>query len=130
MCRGETISLGEEDVLIETSSAEGYACGEDAGYLTALDTSLKDELIREGRGPRADQNRSGGAQTGWSGGVRPDCAGNFRVPLACEAALVEYRDYLMAETLATDWAVDQHDSLWQEERTLDDENWTIEISRT
>ena len=44
---GEILLTGE-DLLIETSSAEGYACGADAGYLTALDTSLTEELIREG----------------------------------------------------------------------------------
>ncbi|RLA31756.1 MAG: isoleucine--tRNA ligase, partial [Gammaproteobacteria bacterium] len=43
---GAQISLGAEDVLIETSSAEGYACGEDGGYLTALDTTLTEDLIR------------------------------------------------------------------------------------
>ena len=47
-----------------------------------------------------------------------------------EAALGEYRDYLMSETLATDWQTDQADPIWQEERQLDDLTWTIEISRT
>ena len=46
------------------------------------------------------------------------------------AALDEYREYLMAETLATDWLVGQDDPLWSEERTLDKENWKIEISGT
>src|SRR5690606_22199379 len=45
---GETVPLGPEDVLIETHSAEGYVCAEDGGFLTALDTTLNEELVREG----------------------------------------------------------------------------------
>ena len=44
-------------------------------------------------------------------------------------ALAEYRGYLMAETLAEDWSIGQVDPLWKEERNLDDDHWTIEISR-
>ena len=46
-----------------------------------------------------------------------------------EAALAVHRDYLMAETLAVEWATDQSDPLFSESRTLDDEEWQIEISR-
>ena len=45
---GGDITLTPEDVLIETSSAEGYACAEDVGYLAALDTALNEDLIDEG----------------------------------------------------------------------------------
>ena len=45
---GESLSLDREDVLIETNAAEGFACAEDAGYLTELDTTLSDALIDEG----------------------------------------------------------------------------------
>jgi isoleucyl-tRNA synthetase len=126
---GETISLGEEDVLIETSSAEGYACGEDGGFLTALDTSLNDELIREGVAReliRTVQEARKQAGLEVSDRITLGVSGTAGV----QAALGEYRDYLMSETLATDWAVGQDKWLWQEERTLDDERWMIEISRT
>ena len=46
-----------------------------------------------------------------------------------EAALTEHRDYLMAETLAVDWLTNQPDPLFNESRSLDDEQWRIEISR-
>ena len=45
---GGEVTLTGDDVLIETSSAEGYACAEDVGYLTALDTTLSEELMDEG----------------------------------------------------------------------------------
>ena len=35
----------------------------------------------------------------------------------------------MSETLAVEWQVGQAEPLWREDRQLDDEAWTIEISR-
>jgi isoleucyl-tRNA synthetase len=127
--QGEVISLGEEDVLIETSSAEGYACGEDGGYLTALDTSLNEELILEGVAReliRTVQEARKQAGLEVSDRIVLGVSGSSGV----EAALAQYRDYLMAETLATDWSVGQESPLYLGERTLDDANWTIEISRS
>ena len=125
---GQTISLGEEDVLVETSSAEGYACGEEGGFLTALDTSLTDELIREGVARelvRTVQEARKQAGLEVSDRITLGISGSEGV----EAALGEYRDYLMSETLATDWQVGQVSPLWREERTLDDLGWTIELSK-
>jgi isoleucyl-tRNA synthetase len=45
---GQTIELASDALLIETTAAEGFACAEAAGYLVALDTTLTDELVREG----------------------------------------------------------------------------------
>jgi isoleucyl-tRNA synthetase len=126
---GESIALGEDDVLVETSSAEGYACGEEGGFLTALDTSLNDALIREGVAReliRTVQEARKQAGLEVSDRIVLGISGSTGV----EAALGEYRDYLMSETLATDWQTDQADPIWQEERQLDDLTWTIEISRT
>ena len=47
---------------------------------------------------------------------------------AVENALAIHRDYLMNETLATDWQVGQHDAHYTAEKTMGDEHWTIEIS--
>ncbi|MCH7980319.1 MAG: hypothetical protein IID59_02355, partial [Proteobacteria bacterium] len=46
-----------------------------------------------------------------------------------EAALAAHRDYVMNETLATDWRVDQDSPLFRESRELGDETWTIEFSK-
>jgi isoleucyl-tRNA synthetase len=125
---GRTISLGEDDVLVETSSAEGYACGEDAGFLTALDTTLTTELEREGLAREMirtvqEARKQSGLEV--SDRIVLGVSGSDAV----EAALAEYRDYLMAETLAVEWAVDQPDSHWKEERNLDDARWLIEIGK-
>ncbi len=122
------ISLTGEDLLIETSSAEGYACGADAGYLTALDTSLTEELIREGVAReliRTVQESRKQAGLEVSDRIVLGVSGSAGV----EAALGEYRDYLMSETLAAEWQVGQKDPRFLEKRTLDDEKWTIEITK-
>ena len=122
------ISLTGEDLLIETSSAEGYACGADAGYLTALDTSLTEELIREGIARemiRTVQESRKQAGLEVSDRIVLGVSGSAGV----EAALDEYREYLMSETLATEWQIGQKNPRFLEKRTLDDEEWTIEIEK-
>ena len=46
-CDGEKITFDQDDILIETKSAEGYTCGEEGGFFTAIDTKLNDDLIKE-----------------------------------------------------------------------------------
>jgi isoleucyl-tRNA synthetase len=46
-----------------------------------------------------------------------------------EKALSSHRDYVMAETLATDWSTGQSDSLFSIERELGNDRWTIEITK-
>jgi isoleucyl-tRNA synthetase len=124
----QTIPLTEEDVLIETSSAEGYACGEDAGYLTALDTTLTPELEREGLAREMIRTvQEARKQAGLD--VAERIVLGISGSAAVDNALAQYRDYLMAETLAVDWSTDQPSPLWQEERRLDEDRWSIEISR-
>lgn len=124
----ETVSLGPEDVLIETHSAEGFACGEEGGYLTALDTTLDDELLREGFARelvRTVQEARKKAALEVSDRIVLGVSGSSDV----EAALAEYRDLLMAETLAVEWSVGQADPFYEEDRSLDDVKWHIEISK-
>ncbi len=126
---GETLTLTGEDVLIETSSAQGYACGQDGGYLTALDTTLSADLVREGLARelvRTVQEARKQAGLEVSDRIVLGVSGSAGV----QAALDEFRDYLMSETLAVEWQTGQADPLWQEQRSLDAERWSIEISRS
>ena len=125
----QTITFDAEDVLIETRSAEGYACGEDGGYLTALDTTLNDSLILEGLARelvRTVQEARKQAGLEVSDRIVLGVSGSAGV----EASLAAYRDFLMAETLALEWKTGQTKVLFQEERSLDDETWLIEISKS
>ena len=124
----QALAFDPEDVLIETRSAEGYACGEDGGFLTALDTTLTDSLKREGFARELvrtvqEARKSAGLEV--SDRIRLGVSGSKAV----DEALAEYRDLLMAETLATNWEVDQAEPLYSEARSLDDADWRIEISR-
>ncbi len=126
---GQQVRLGPEDVLVETHSAEGYACGKDSGFLVALDTTLTDELVREGMARelvRTVQEARKQAGLEVSDRIVLGVSGTAAVG----AALDSYRDYLMAETLALEWAVSQPEPLYRDRRTLDEEEWTIEISRS
>jgi isoleucyl-tRNA synthetase len=125
---GEMLVLAAEDVLVETRSAEGFACGEDSGYLTALDTTLDDELIREGIARELirtvqDARKKAGLEV--SDRIVLGISGSEGV----RAALDRYREHLMTETLAVDWRVEQDEPLIRERRTLDDEEWTIELAK-
>jgi len=125
---GQVITLGGEDVLIETGAAEGYACAEHSGYLTALDTTLNDELIDEGFAReivRSVQDARKQARLEVSDRITLGVSGTDAV----EKALENHRDYVMHETLATAWAVGQETPLFAAQRELDENHWTIEISR-
>jgi len=124
----ETITLTGDDVLVETHSAEGYACGEDAGFLTALDTTLTDALISEGIAREIvrsvqDARKQAGLEV--SDRITLGIAGSGAV----EAALKAHRDYVMNETLAVSWQVGQSDPLYTADRQMGDEHWRIEISK-
>jgi isoleucyl-tRNA synthetase len=122
------ITFTGEDLLIETSASEGFACAEDSGYLTELDTTLSDALIDEGVAREIirsvqDARKQAGLEV--SDRIILGVSGSGAV----EKALAVHRDYVMAETLATDWAIAQSDSLFSIERDLGDERWLIEISK-
>ena len=122
------ISLTPDDVLIETSSAEGYACAEDVGYLAALDTSLNETLIDEGVAREIvrsvqDARKQAGLE------VSDRIALGVSGSAAVEKALAVHRDYVMTETLAVEWSVDQSKPLFTIEKAVDDLTWTIEISK-
>ena len=125
---GETLELVADDVLIETSSAEGYACAEDAGYLTALDTTLDDALVDEGFAREIvrsiqDARKQAGLEV--SDRIVLGVSGSAMIARALEA----HRDYVMNETLAIEWQVGQSDPLYRDERTLGDERWTLEFRK-
>jgi len=124
----QTLELSSDDVLIETGSAEGYACAEDAGYLTALDTTLTDDLVNEGLAREVvrsiqDARKQAGLEV--SDRIVLGVSGSTDI----ETALAAHRDYVMNETLATDWLVDQESPLFRELRELGELQWTIEFSK-
>jgi isoleucyl-tRNA synthetase len=125
---GEKLELGGDDVLIETESAEGYACGEDGGYLTALDTSLDEGLVLEGLAREVvrsiqDARKQAGLEV--SDRIVLGVSGSEGI----ERALARHRDYIMSETLATGWETGQAKALHNDRRELGDDHWTLEFRK-
>lgn len=125
---GEILCLAGGDVLLETRSAEGYACGEHGGFLTALDTTLDRGLLDEGLARevvRSIQDARKQAGLAVSDRIVLGVTGSP----AIEGALAEHRDYVMKETLAMAWRPGQARPLHAEDRSLGDECWRLEFSR-
>ena len=99
---GETITFEPEDVLVESTSADGYACAEEGGYLVGLDTALNESLEREGLARelvRTVQEARKQAGLDVSDRITLRIDGTPEV----EAALDAHRDFVMEETLAVGW---------------------------
>jgi isoleucyl-tRNA synthetase len=90
-------------LLIETESAQGFACAEDEGYLVGLDTTLDADLRREGLAReivRAVQDARKQAGLEVSDRIVLDVEGDDAVM----AAVVAHRQQIATETLAVRWA--------------------------
>ena len=127
-CDGKVLNFEPEDVLIETKSAKGYSCGEEAGYLTALDTKLDKELIKEGLARelvRSIQEARKNSGFDVSDRIMLGISGSEII----ESVVDGYREFIMTETLATKWQTQIEKPLIYEENSLDDASWLIEISK-
>ena len=123
------ISIDPENLLVETSAEEGYACAEDAGFLVEFDTTLTDALIDEGFAREIvrsiqDARKQAGLEV--SDRIVLGVSGSA----AIERALEAHRDYVMAETLAVEWEVGQAEPLFQLDRELGDESWCLEFRKS
>ena len=99
---GEALSFEPDSLLVETESAEGFACAEEQGFLVGLDTSLTEALIREGTARELirivqDTRKQAGLEV--SDRIRLSIAGGPRVTEAVAA----HREAIMAETLCAEW---------------------------
>ena len=113
-------------VLVETESAEGYACAEEAGYLVGLDTTLTERLLVEGLARELvrtvqDARKQGGLEI--SDRIILRIEGSDRVSRALES----FRDYLMSETLATQWADSGFVGGYSADHSLGDDQWSIQL---
>ena len=125
---GETLIFEPEDVLVETTSAEGYACAEEGGWLVGLDTVLTEALEREGLARelvRTVQEARKQAGLEISDRITLRIDGSAEVAAALDA----HRDYVMEETLATGWGGADWAPGYSVEHTLGAERWTIGLAR-
>ena len=124
----ESITFEAEDLLVETESAEGYACAESGGHLVALDTTLNDALVREGIAREIVRTvQDGRKQAGLevSDRIRLHVDGSALV----SEALTEHREWIMNETLTAEWSSTAFDTGFSLERDLDDHQWQIALEK-
>ncbi len=98
---GETVAVQPDDVLVESSSPEGYAVAEGNGALVALDTAISPELKREGLARelvRNIQDARKNAGFAIADRIRVSLGGAWDEEL--QAALAAWGDYIRTETLA------------------------------
>ncbi|MEO0579269.1 MAG: DUF5915 domain-containing protein, partial [Pseudomonadota bacterium] len=125
---GEPLRLGADDVLIETESAAGFACAEDAGFLVALDTTLSAELVVEGRARelvRAIQEARKQAGLEVSDRIALGVSGGAKLT----ETLAHYRQLVMDETLAAEWLDSAPDDAHRASLAVDGEDWQIAFRR-
>ncbi len=124
----ETLSFEPEDVLVESTSAEGYACAEEGGYLVGLDTTLTESLEREGLARELvrtvqEARKQAGLDVSDRIALSIDGSPDIR------AALDQHRNYVMEETLATRWAEADWSPAYSTRHRLGKAQWTIGLAR-
>jgi isoleucyl-tRNA synthetase len=120
---GQAVELEPAMLLIETESAQGFACAEGEGYLVGLDTTLDATLRREGLAReivRAVQDARKQAGLDVSDRIVLGVKGDASVDAAVDA----HRQYIMAETLSNEWAWPDGDAFQQK---VDDPDFQVEI---
>ena len=99
---GQTLTIAPDEVLVETSSPEGYVVAEENGVLAALDTTLTPELVAEGVAREVvryiqDARKNAGFAIADRIEVSIDgIKGNAEL----ESMIEIWREYMCAETLA------------------------------
>ena len=125
----ETLRLEAADILVETTSAPGYASAEEGGYLVGLDTRIDEALLLEGlaremvRTVQEARKRAGLE-------VSDRIALRIEGSAGIEAALAAHRDYIAAETLASAWpAAAAEPGAYRTGHRLDTHAWTIWVRK-
>jgi isoleucyl-tRNA synthetase len=125
---GQTIELGPDALLIETTAAEGFACAEDAGYLVGLDTILTEELVREGlirEIVRTVQDARKQAGLDVSDRIMLNIDGSEQVV----AAISAHREYIASEALVNAWQDLASPPAFSIEHSLGAARWQIRLAR-
>jgi len=125
---GQSVEFEPGALLIETSSAEGFACAQGGGYLVGLDTRLDHDLVLEGVARelvRTVQDARKQAGLNVSDRIWLHIEGEENV----RAALAAHRDYIMAETLASRWMQSPPPGGFCIEHRLGSAQWTVSLDR-
>jgi isoleucyl-tRNA synthetase len=102
---GQTLELQPEEVLLETSSPEGFAVAEDGGVLVALDTTLTPELRLEGAARDLvrviqDARKEAGFEIADRIQLYMSSIGSHHEGVSIEQLAEQHGSYIQGETLA------------------------------
>lgn len=102
---GQALELLADEVLVETSSPEGYSVAEDGGVLVALDTTLTDELRLEGAARDLvrviqDARKEAGFEIADRIELYLSGIGSHHEGVSLEQLVERYGSYIQNETLA------------------------------
>ena len=125
---GREIDIEPADLLVESASADGFACAEEGGYLVGLDTTLDERLLREGLAReivRAVQDARKQAGLEVSDRIALFVEGDAAVA----DALGEHREYVMSETLASRWERPEARAAFVARQDEGDARWVITLAR-
>ena len=93
------ITLSSDDVIISSKDIEGWQVANSNGKTVALDITLSDQLIAEGNA-RELVNRIQNLRKEHNFKVTDTITVNMTATAPIQAALVQFKDYIMSETLA------------------------------
>lgn len=108
---GDEISLVPEDLVVQIQPREGYQFASMKDIFVALDTSLSEDLLREGYA-REIINKIQYSRKEQGFEIMDRIRVKYQGPREIQEAIAEYKDYIMSETLA--------DALEQSTDTLDE----------
>ena len=93
------ITLSSDDVIISSKDIEGWQVANSNGKTVALDITLSDQLIAEGNA-REVVNRIQNLRKEHNFKVTDTITVNMTATAPIQAALVQFKEYIMSETLA------------------------------
>ena len=93
------ITLSSDDVIISSKDIEGWQVANSNGKTVALDITLSDQLIAEGNA-RELVNRIQNLRKEHNFKVTDTITVNMTATAPIQAALVQFKEYIMSETLA------------------------------
>jgi isoleucyl-tRNA synthetase len=124
----QEVELHPADLLVETASAEGFECEEAEGYLVGLDTTLTEELLREGLAREMVRTvQEARKQAGLE--VADRIALMIEGGVEVCAAIESHRDYLLNETLAVRWELPVGPRVFSVEHAEGGLGWKISLRR-
>jgi isoleucyl-tRNA synthetase len=96
---GDEISLVPEDLVVQIQPREGYQFASMKDIFVALDTSLSEDLLREGYA-REIINKIQYSRKEQGFEIMDRIRVKYQGPREIQEAIAEYKDYIMSETLA------------------------------